>query len=1126
MKPTTAPAAALANGLLTESRSSVAIPELVGLSPEEVGFIDAVIERAPATATTFLTVFKAYNDILQERGLDPQNEVVYYGKLLKLGTLKGKNWGEKWSAIKEQQGYVAGTSGGARTTRVTRNTRSGKIKTRLTTGMPKSRLEDTFTLQSYPEDTESVRTDDITNTRTDIPQYGDTPRPLRRPFSPSINTTNNSLGLHTGPPASAFSAETPLSAPLRRVLPNRRLVPWADDASEVTDDVTVSPSTIPPSYRAAVRDNAPYRTGHVATPRPQSKTALSRAGSSSPPPAPISMQLRGLPQTKERRNSIINEGDAWTKIKEAQDYEEADHFREDRLLERCWEVWKQGYQWIITTHEQIANARDHLILRLALQRWQRRTETYRELHMRISALSDRRRMKLAVQIWKTKWKEKRQAVWRESMRARMQTVRQKREAKLLKDAWANWRQSHRSHLSEQHYADRLVVRFFKRWRTRLEDLEQLDAAVDHFLYEKEERSVERCWDMWRRAMEMRKAERMMVERVDLRIMGQTMEVWKHRVHKHQVADDFYNRVVLKRVLGAWKAARDRIRMMERRADKHMARQDDVLVRAVLRVWKAHERGRLLEGVRGAKLLKQAWSVWKQRRLRLQGLEDLALAFSTRASSTVVSSSLHRWRQVYHTHQNAQSFAVHYHSAQLRFKMLLVWRLQLRARLRMVKEARLAQKYFLQRRFWKQWKTQFAQKKLDKKLVDLEARLARRHFLEWLNLARRQRQRKIAEEIVQQRIDMRIMTQSLTHWVNRVVDIKDRELEVDQQYRRKLLAGSFKKWKALCIRHVEELSLMESYQDVKREENMRRMFYKWLAGARNARHRRLYLQQKEDEMKMTVIAAAWDKWRERFLDIRLQPMADNFLLQNQQNLMFRAFGIWHAKTRSLPAVRFHAFHAKLKAWKIWRDAMPRALQARQAREMDRKSVLSITFERWLKAYKTKIELKAVARARYLRLPTAVPRQNSDYPRSNAPPQVPRTTFSRPPRPISPPDSEALGPSSVPPAFSRPFSGRAGIASLLAKARSASPERTNRRLAELRAPTSISRPKLSTRASTTRAASPTYSQASLGADTTGSEFPRPRSTASAGDMGRSRLWHELRDIQLRSRPLSDRTKSREL
>lgn len=50
-----------------------------------------------------------------------------------------------------------------------------------------------------------------------------------------------------------------------------------------------------------------------------------------------------------------------------------------------------------------------------------------------------------------------------------------------------------------------------------------------------------------------------------------------------------------------------------------------------------------------------------------------------------------------------------------------------------------------------------------------------------------------------------------------------------------------------------------------------MFYRWLAAARKARHRRLYLQQKEDELKSTVLAAAWDKWRERFLDIRLQPV---------------------------------------------------------------------------------------------------------------------------------------------------------------------------------------------------------------------------------------------------------------
>ena len=50
-----------------------------------------------------------------------------------------------------------------------------------------------------------------------------------------------------------------------------------------------------------------------------------------------------------------------------------------------------------------------------------------------------------------------------------------------------------------------------------------------------------------------------------------------------------------------------------------------------------------------------------------------------------------------------------------------------------------------------------------------------------------------------------------------------------------------------------------------------MFYRWLALAKKSRHRRLQLQAKEEEFKLTVIAGAWDKWRERFLDIRLQPM---------------------------------------------------------------------------------------------------------------------------------------------------------------------------------------------------------------------------------------------------------------
>lgn len=62
--------------------------------------------------------------------------------------------------------------------------------------------------------------------------------------------------------------------------------------------------------------------------------------------------------------------------------------------------------------------------------------------------------------------------------------------------------------------------------------------------------------------------------------------------------------------------------MEARATKHIARQDDLLVRAVARVWKAHERGRLLERVKAVRLVQDTWTAWKQRMQTQKGLEGI------------------------------------------------------------------------------------------------------------------------------------------------------------------------------------------------------------------------------------------------------------------------------------------------------------------------------------------------------------------------------------------------------------------------------------------------------------------------------------------------------------------------
>ncbi|KIP09496.1 hypothetical protein PHLGIDRAFT_116291 [Phlebiopsis gigantea 11061_1 CR5-6] len=947
-------------------------PELASLTRDEIDFIDAVIQRASPSASTFLIVFKVYSELLQERGVDPEQEVVFYNKLLKVGTIKGKNWGEKWDIVKRQQIPEAGPSRVKPSVPPTRAPAASraKILTRLTGALKAiERDEDAFTLHSHQEDTEATESVAAstegglghTSFSAVTPRAATTT--IRRPASPTLTATTNSLGLRANPYSSGYPTRngTPAYKSTRRP-PAMRVPVWDAETSDATVDTAHASSSKPPSYGAATRTFDTSTKTTLYTPLRALAKAQSKA---TEPPPPVPTTLHPVPpsakaavlEARQRSGSVINEADTWKKIEMARYEEDAARFYEERLLERCWKVWHQGYQWIVTTNEQIGEARDNLIVRLALHRWRGQTASRRSEYQRVAATADNRRLRGALHTWRVKLRERQQIKWRYDMRARMKIVRDKHDHNLLKDAWTLWKQGFQLHYSDQYHAQKLIVRFYKRWRLKLSGLDGLENKADHLANIREQRQVAVCWQLWRKAMELRKSEAVLAESVNLRMLSAMFVTWKRRVHENQRADLLYDCLVLKHALRSWKASKDNIRVLEHRAVKHEARQNEVLVRAVWRVWKAHERGRLLERVRGTRLLKQAWAVWQQHLRNLRQREASAVAFSMRSSSALATTALRRWHQVYTTHQNAQAFAAHYHSSHLRYKILLTWRLQLRVKLKQVKAAKTTEKMFITRSAWQKWLEKMKQSKIEKKLKDFEQRRAARYFKEWLQRTQVKRQRKLAEDIIRQRVNLRTMTETLNHWTNRVADNKFREFDTSARYQNTLTAAAFKKWKALCIRHVEELSLMESYQDVKREENMRRMFYRWLNAARKVRHRRLLLQQKEEELKFAVVAGAWDRWRERYLSIRLQPTADVFLVQSQQNLMFRAFGIWHMKTKTLPAVRFHANHLKARHWKIWRDAMPRALQAKEAREMDRKAVLVKAYAKWVQAHKTKLELKA-------------------------------------------------------------------------------------------------------------------------------------------------------------------------
>ena len=360
---TSSPAKSLLPTTSNVSRASAASrSELQALSPTEVEFLDAVVRRIAPNATSFLSGLKAYNDELHDRGLDSQTETVHYGRLLEICKLRGPSWQVKWDGVKKQYGYGSVPPRPPPRPRPKTPPQPRQISFPRPTRSPVYLMapvrdddDDVFTLHSHQDRDESETTQDTEQTEEDREEgSSDTERddePARYGIMRSNQPQGASQARSSNPPASRLA--NPILPPsiTHPVTPRpqnayqgavRRVPAW-EYTSDTTDGVIPSPSNTPPSYRAAVRTGptsksaAPDIRNHLA-PRAPSPIKL-------PKPGPH-IQVT-LPQSRERKGSVINEEDAWKKIQMARDEEDAAKFRNDKVLERCWEIWLLGYRWLI-----------------------------------------------------------------------------------------------------------------------------------------------------------------------------------------------------------------------------------------------------------------------------------------------------------------------------------------------------------------------------------------------------------------------------------------------------------------------------------------------------------------------------------------------------------------------------------------------------------------------------------------------------------------------------------------------------------------------------------------------------------------------------------------------------------
>jgi protein SFI1 len=148
------------------------------------------------------------------------------------------------------------------------------------------------------------------------------------------------------------------------------------------------------------------------------------------------------------------------------------------------------------------------------------------MHARAASIADARFLRFALDIWSAKHKQKKQLQWRHDMRAKMKTVRERHDTKLVRYAWVKWQQSHRSLLNELQYNERIVARFFLRWKTHLLKLDRMDSAADEFSQRIKGGAAHRAWKHWQKVMAARDAGKTVAHKAALRIKGNVMDLWK------------------------------------------------------------------------------------------------------------------------------------------------------------------------------------------------------------------------------------------------------------------------------------------------------------------------------------------------------------------------------------------------------------------------------------------------------------------------------------------------------------------------------------------------------------------------------------------------------------------------
>ncbi|KAM0753113.1 hypothetical protein T439DRAFT_378836 [Meredithblackwellia eburnea MCA 4105] len=883
------------------------------ISSDQFAQLQRVINALPPGADSWETLKDTYSRL----GLDDD---ILYSLFLKLSLKVGVDWKDKWEGAKvslEERGAKFGLSsdaggGGAGSREAMGEIKrdKGKIgsarlpKDRRSEGLSvlKARLDEVKPVRRRAEER---RTGDERPARPQTSWIPDrassTPGRMtgRQPSPPRSTTREFLVDTHHGASSSDDYVGVPHIRPEGHHHRNHRVS---------------SPSRAHPKD-SSQRNSTPLapRLSHDLTPRISRRSAVLPQSSIVNSRRPISTVSPSAP---------VNSYVIPTALEET-----ADHFRRVSLLSRAFGRWRDLQAYIIDRE-----ARVEQLVKIHRMRWMidlLKDRTMKGLEM--VAMAERedgvRVARLRARMfayWKKRALEnvrsRRHKEREERLLAASMVVRNARSSLLLAKVFKHWYRSTLESRATRFHRETLIGQAFSEWRLKCSQLMKLNSHALEFAQASDDIHLSFLFGQWKYRTILLLNEKDMANTHSRGLLRSWLVMWKQQSKLgqeqrllQQHADTYKDRRLLKYSFASWRRRLARIRAMSDECDAVIDVKNTAIVSRCLNQWTIEYSGGLFSRALTTRRARRTLQNWKARYEWVTvDLEDRALVMLEAIETKALHSCLDQWQDVIRKHDQHLAAASLFADRATMIRALRGWCEALVKKDTLVRKAEMACEYFLRQRAWRKWGDRMSRRRARALQLRVRAREKREIFTTWLALTRKSKADQVVVELFQQGVDERIRREYLQKWEQRVIDLRNREIQTQEHYERMVLRSVFNAWTGAILRHGEAYSLLESALFVRDQKLLRSSLKIWVRTSR----RQLELERRlvlfTESNRLAKLELLFDRWRENSLRFTEQQA----VVVREGALLRSTLKTWQRKTKLLPAVSFDKITTLRRAMGVW------------------------------------------------------------------------------------------------------------------------------------------------------------------------------------------------------------------